>query len=274
MTQATRRRLDLEMVRRGLVPSRHLAQEAIAAGTVLVGGAVATKASRLVHPSEALELTRPSSPFVSRGGFKLAAALDYFAIDPSGAMALDAGASTGGFTDCMLQRGARRVVAVDVGYGQIHERLRADDRISVQERTNIRNYVTDEAPFDLVVADLSFISLALVAPALMRLAGPGAALVVLVKPQFEAGRSEVSRGRGVISDPKLWEQAVSDVAARMAASGAVIMGAMVSPLRGADGNTEFLLYCRAPGNGEGGPGGKEPAQVAREALAQALARLT
>jgi 23S rRNA (cytidine1920-2'-O)/16S rRNA (cytidine1409-2'-O)-methyltransferase len=184
--------------------------------------------------------------FVSRAGEKLAAALDRFGIDPDGVRALDAGASTGGFTDCLLQRGASQVVAVDVGYGQLHERLRADPRVEVHERRNVRELAAGDlgGPFALVVADLSFISLRTVLPNIVALAAPGADLVTLVKPQFEAGREDASRGRGVIRDPAVWRRVLDDVVYAYEARGAAIMGAMVSPITGAEGNVEFLLHAR------------------------------
>jgi 23S rRNA (cytidine1920-2'-O)/16S rRNA (cytidine1409-2'-O)-methyltransferase len=182
---------------------------------------------------------------VSRGGDKLDAALDRFAIDVGGRRALDAGASTGGFTDCLLQRGAAHVVAVDVGRGQLHERLRGDPRVTVLERTNVRHLHLDALggqPFPIVTADLSFISLRTVAPALLDLSAPGAELVLLVKPQFEAGRAEASRGRGVIRDPAVRERAVEEVVAAYETHGAVMMDRMRSPITGADGNVEFLVH--------------------------------
>jgi 23S rRNA (cytidine1920-2'-O)/16S rRNA (cytidine1409-2'-O)-methyltransferase len=215
---------------------------------VLVGGALADKPARLVAPDDPVEVVGPAPRFVGRGGEKLDAALDRFDIVIGGRRALDAGASTGGFTDCLLQRGAARVVAVDVGYGQLHERLRADPRVEVHERTDIRGFRTDE-PFHLVVADLSFISLRTVAPALTGLAAPGADLVVLVKPQFEAGRAEASKGRGVIRDPEVRQQALDGVRSAMEAAGAAMMDAMESPLRGADGNVEFLVHFRVAQDG-------------------------
>ena len=174
-----------------------------------------------------------------------------FAIDVGGLRVLDAGASTGGFTDCCLQRGATAVVAVDVGHGQIHERLRADDRVEVRERVNVRALTAaDVVPAaDVVVADLSFISLRTVASALLSVIVPGGDLVLLVKPQFEAGRAVVSAGRGVVRDPAVRADALEAVSASLEALGATIMGAMVSPLRGADGNVEFLLHASAPGRG-------------------------
>lgn len=185
--------------------------------------------------------------FVSRGGEKLDAALDGFAIDVTGRPALDVGASTGGFTDCLLQRGASRVVAVDVGRGQLHQRLREDPRVTVLERTNVRHLGPGQFSgerFPVVTADLSFISLRTVAPNLAALAAPSADLVVLVKPQFEAGRAEASRGRGVIRDPEVWERVVADVAAAFADEGSDMIGTMRSPLTGADGNVEFLMHLR------------------------------
>ncbi|HET9690690.1 MAG TPA: TlyA family RNA methyltransferase [Acidimicrobiales bacterium] len=250
-----RRRLDAELVRRGLAPTRAQAQALIAAGAVRVGGAYADKPARLVGAGEPVELDGPRPRFVGRGGEKLAAGLDAFGVDPAGVTALDAGASTGGFTDCLLQRGAARVVAVDVGHGQLHERLRADPRVDVRERTNVRSLGPSDlpgAPFALVVADLSFISLTTVAPALTGLAAPGGDLVVLVKPQFEAGRAEVSAGRGVVRDPAVWRRVLAEVGSAWAGQGATMMGVVVSPLRGADGNVEFLAHLRiAPGPGIG-----------------------
>ncbi|HEX6596894.1 MAG TPA: TlyA family RNA methyltransferase, partial [Acidimicrobiales bacterium] len=234
-----RRRLDLELVRRGLAVSRERAQSDIAAGRVLVAGAVADKPARLVAPGEPLELVGPPPRFVSRGGEKLDAALDRFAIPVVGRTALDAGASTGGFTDCLLQRGAASVIALDVGHGHLDLRLRQDRRVTVRERTNVRHLRLDE-PVDLVVADLSFISLRTVATALREAVRPGPAgdLVVLIKPQFEAGRVEVSRGKGVVRDPATWAGAIEGVHTAFAAAGAAMMGLMVSPLLGAEGNVE------------------------------------
>jgi len=254
-----RRRLDLELVRRGLVASREQAQLAVAAGQVLVHGSVADKASRLVDRSEPLTLAGPAPRFVGRGGSKLEAALDRFAIDVTGRRALDAGASTGGFTDCLLQRGAACVVAVDVGRGQLHERLARDPRVYSRERTNIRGLTLAQVggtPFDLVVADLSFISLRTVAPVLLGpLAADGADVVTLVKPQFEAGREEASVGRGVIRDPVVWSQVLIRVLEALTAEGAVMMGLMVSPLTGADGNVEFLAHWRAHDESDHGAAG-------------------
>ena len=254
-----RRRLDLELVRRGLATSREQAQAAVAAGQVLVSGSVAEKPSRLVDPADPLTLAGPPARFVSRGGLKLEAALARFAVDVTGRRALDVGASTGGFTDCLLQRGAASVVAVDVGRGQLHERLARHPRVDSRERTNIRQVTLAQvggSPFDLIVADLSFISLRTVAPVLLGdLSAPGADLVTLVKPQFEAGRRAASAGRGVIRDPAVWSRTLVEVIGAMRDEGAAMMGLMVSPLTGADGNVEFLAYLGAP---EGAADGRRP----------------
>jgi 23S rRNA (cytidine1920-2'-O)/16S rRNA (cytidine1409-2'-O)-methyltransferase len=250
-------------VRRGLAPTRQEAQAAIASGTVLVAGAPATKPARLVAPGEPVVLTRPRPRFVSRGGEKLDAALTRFAVAVAGRHALDAGASTGGFTDCLLQRGAARVYAVDVGHGQLDHALRNDARVTVLERVNART-LTEAAlraadpayePCALVVADLSFISLRTVVPALAGpVAAPDADLVLLVKPQFEAGRAAVSRGKGVVRDPELWLGALTGVTTALHDAGTGIMGAMASPLTGPAGNVEFLVHARkgaaAPGPAE------------------------
>jgi 23S rRNA (cytidine1920-2'-O)/16S rRNA (cytidine1409-2'-O)-methyltransferase len=214
---------------------------------VTVAGAPAAKAARLVAPGEPIQVQGPPPRFVGRGGEKLAGALERFGLPVRGRRALDVGASTGGFSDCLLQHGATEVVALDVGYGQLHERLRADPRVDVRERTNIRHVRPGDLgpPFDVVVADLSFISLRTVLPSVLALAAPQADLVLLVKPQFEAGRAEVSRGRGVVTDPATWRRVLRDVLGALGEGGAAIMGAMVSPLTGADGNVEFLVHATA-----------------------------
>ncbi len=259
----SRRRLDAELVRRGLVTSRQAARDAIDAGRVSVAGAPALKVARMVGPGEPIEVTGDAPKFVSRGGHKLDAALDVFDVDVTGLRALDAGASTGGFTDCLLQRGAAEVIAVDVGYGQIALSLRDDPRVDVRERVNVRHMTADDvaAPVDLVVADLSFISLRTVMPALLALSTPAAQMVLLVKPQFEAGRREVAKGSGVIRDPEVWRRVVGEVldelvavSARTAAGsdgGAVlaVVDVAASPVRGPDGNREFLAHL-----GRGVPG--------------------
>jgi 23S rRNA (cytidine1920-2'-O)/16S rRNA (cytidine1409-2'-O)-methyltransferase len=243
-----RRRLDAELVRRGLVASRTEAQAAVRDGKVALAGRRAEKPSTLVDPGDALELLGPARRFVSRAGEKLDAALDRFAVDPTGRSCLDAGASTGGFTDCLLQRGANHVVAVDVGYGQLAWAIRTDERVTVLERTNVRELTRGHLPYapDLVVADLSFISLTLVVPVLSGVAAEGADLVLLVKPQFEAGPADVGRG-GVVRRPEVWRRALEGVAGACAAVGIAPLGVMASPLRGPAGNVEFPLYGRKGG---------------------------
>ena len=204
---------------------------------------------------------------MSRGGEKLESALDRFGIATAGRRCLDVGASTGGFTDCLLQRGACSVTALDVGHGQLHARLRVDPRVTVVERMNVR-HVSPEVfggCFDLVVGDLSFISLTKVAKQIVELASPGAPLVLLVKPQFEAGRQEANRARGVIKDPAIWLRTLKEVAEAFAGAGGVPRRAIVSPLRGGQGNVEFLLQLVRTGQ----PGADVADHLALDALAEA-----
>lgn len=210
---------------------------------MLVNGAVAEKSARLVAPGDAVVVNGDPPRYVGRGGLKLEHALDEFEIDPTGRDVLDVGASTGGFTDCLLQRGAARVVALDVGHGQLHQRLREDPRVTVIERRNIRDVAEGELPFrpDLVVVDVSFISITKIVGAIVRVAAPAATVVVLVKPQFEAGRVDVARGRGVITDPALHDAAIDAATASLRDVGATVRGVVRSPITGADGNVEFLL---------------------------------
>jgi len=245
-----RRRLDAELVRRGIAGSRTAARALIDEGRVLVAGAPAPKAARQVDPSEPVVVVGEPDQYVGRGARKLEAALDRFELDPCGRRALDAGASTGGFTDVLLQRGAAGVVALDVGHGQLHERLRADTRVRVMERTNLRH--VDPAslgPFDIVVADLSFISLTVVMEQLVQCCAPDGWLVLLVKPQFEAGRREVSRGAGVVRDPEQWRAALKRVLEAASDRGAAAHGVIPSPVRGAEGNVEFLVHLEPARNG-------------------------
>ncbi len=216
-------------------------------------GAPALKPATQVHAGQALVLLAPPRRFVSRGGDKLAHALDHFAIEVAGRRCLDAGVSTGGFTDCLLQAGADTVVAYDVGYGQVHDRLRADPRVEVNERTNVRTLTPDDlrAPRpDLLVADLSFISLTLVVPTLLSLIEPTrrAAAVVLVKPQFEAERAEVGKG-GVVRDPEVWSRCLHRVSTAVEACGWTVVDVTPSPLLGPAGNVEFLLHLE-PGSAD------------------------
>ena len=237
-----RRRLDVELVRRGLAESREAAQALIAAGLVQVANTVASKAARRTAPGEPIELVGPPPRFVSRGGVKLEAALEAFALDVEGGRAIDVGASTGGFTDCLLQRGAEAVTSIDVGYGQLHERLRADPRVSVRERTHIRDCRPEDVGgrVPLVVVDVSFISLSSVLGALLGLLDEGGRIVALVKPQFEAGRAEADRGRGVIRDASVWRRVLIALRSDVEARGAAMMGLMISPITGARGNVEFF----------------------------------
>ncbi len=239
-------RLDAELVRRELARSRENASDLIEARSVLVNGIPATKPATMVDAETSIKLAGKRDDFVSRGGHKLAAALDCFAgVIVDGRRCLDAGASTGGFTDVLLRRHAAHVVAVDVGYGQLAWSLRQDPRVSVLDRTNIR-HLTGELvgePIDLVVADLSFISLTLVLPALAAVSKPGADFVVMVKPQFEVGRERLGAG-GVVRDPALRKAAVIEVADSAYDVGLGTLGIAASPLPGPAGNVEYFLWLR------------------------------
>lgn len=221
----------------------------ILAGKVLVSGAIADNPARQVEASEPLKIAGPKPKYVSRGGFKLEGALQTFDLDVRARHCLDVGASTGGFTDCLLQSGASDVVALDVGHGQLHEKIRADPRVRVLERTNIRHVTKEKlggVPFDIVTVDVSFISLKTIADVITGdLVRPGADIVTLVKPQFEAGKSEVSKGKGVVSGATIWTRVLSDVVDAMSERSAATMGLMLSPLLGAEGNVEFLAWWRA-----------------------------
>jgi 23S rRNA (cytidine1920-2'-O)/16S rRNA (cytidine1409-2'-O)-methyltransferase len=235
-------------VRRHLAPTRSSAQELIRAGRVTVSGAPTDKSARLVDPSESVVVLGEPPRFVGRGGEKLAAALERMGIDVDGRRVLDAGASTGGFVDCLLRYGAESVIAVDVGRGQLHERMAGDPRVIRMDRVNVRDLEPDDVggTVEVLTADLSFISLVTVADALLGLTALGGELVLLVKPQFEGGRKAAARGRGVIRDPLVWKQSLERVMSAYEERGATMMGAMVSPVRGADGNVEFFLHLRAP----------------------------
>jgi 23S rRNA (cytidine1920-2'-O)/16S rRNA (cytidine1409-2'-O)-methyltransferase len=241
----TRVRLDRELVRRGLCPSREVAAEAVRDGLVLVSGSLATKPSRMVSTAEPIELKLPARRWASRGGDKLDPALDCLGVQVAGRRCLDAGASTGGFTHVLLDRGAAEVVAVDVGRGQLDARLRQDPRVRVHDGVNVRSLTAEliGGTVDLTVADLSFISLRLVLPALLAATAPGGDLVLLVKPQFEAGREAVHRG-GVVRDPAAWAGAVRSVAEAAAGHGVGVAGICPSPLPGPAGNVEFFLHLR------------------------------
>lgn len=248
---ASRRRLDAELVRRGLARSREQAATLIAGGRIRVGGRVASKPATAVGGAEPIVVIEPTGEddYVSRGGHKLAGALDAFAaagLGVDGRRCLDAGASTGGFTDVLLRRGAAEVVAVDVGYGQLAWSLRSDPRVVVLDRTNVRDLSPEVVgkPVDLVVADLSFISLRLVLAALAAVTAPAGDFLLMVKPQFEVGRDRVGRG-GVVREPALRAEAVRSVAAAAGEVGLGVAGVTASPLPGPSGNVEYFLWLRA-----------------------------
>lgn len=243
------RRLDVALVEERLAETRARAQALIVGGGVLVNGRAVTKPGAQVCADATLSLAHPPLPYASRGGLKLAAALDRFAVPIEGRVALDVGASTGGFTDVLLKRGAARVYAVDVGYGQLAWSLRQDPRVIVMERTNVRHLqALPEAP-DLVVADVSFISLRLVLPPVENLVAEPADAVLLIKPQFEAGKGKVGR-KGVVRDPAIWREVLLDVLGFAAGRGWRLRGVDLSPITGPAGNVEFLTHLgRGPANG-------------------------
>ncbi len=249
-----RQRLDVLMVERGLVATRERARALILAGRARVDGRVVTKAGSPVSPDADLALAEPDHPYVGRGGVKLAHALATFGIPASGRLALDIGASTGGFTDALLQRGAARVIAVDVGHGQLDWRLRNDPRVLVLERLNARALVAEMLPaglrrVDIVTVDVAFISVTQILPVVPPLLNPGADVVVLVKPQFEAGRAEVGKG-GVVRDPLIHTRVVDEISAFADRVGLHCAARTPSPITGSEGNREFLLHLR---RGAGSP---------------------
>ncbi|AYG83745.1 16S/23S rRNA (cytidine-2'-O)-methyltransferase TlyA [Streptomyces hundungensis] len=264
MAGVARRRLDAELVRRKLARSREHAAQLIAAGRVSVGRTVATKSATQVETAAAIVVVDDDSDpdYVSRGGHKLAGAFEAFVprgLKVEGRRALDAGASTGGFTDVLLRAGAAHVVAVDVGYGQLAWSLQSDERVTVKDRTNVRELTLDDldgASADLVVGDLSFIALGLVLPALVRCSAPDADLVLMVKPQFEIGKDRLGSG-GVVRSPELRAETVRTVAAQAAALGLGVVGVTASPLPGPSGNVEYFLWLRA------GAPALDPADVER-----------
>jgi 23S rRNA (cytidine1920-2'-O)/16S rRNA (cytidine1409-2'-O)-methyltransferase len=245
MASTPRTRLDVRLVTDGLAASRERARALILAGRVRVAGDVVSKAGASVPADAPVDVVAPDFPWVGRGGVKLAHALDNFHIDVTGREALDIGASTGGFTDVLLQRGARRVVALDVGHGQLDWRLREDPRVVVLERRNARQLERAWLPAaaGVVTIDVSFISLRLILPALPAVLAPAADIVALVKPQFEAGRDEVGRG-GLVKDPAIHEAVLARVTASAASVGLARVAMTPSPITGATGNREFLLHLR------------------------------
>jgi 23S rRNA (cytidine1920-2'-O)/16S rRNA (cytidine1409-2'-O)-methyltransferase len=240
----TRVRLDLLLVERGLAPSRERARALLLAGHVRVGGHPVTKAGTLVDPATEIDLATPDHPYVGRGGLKLAHALDAFDIVVEGREALDIGASTGGFTDVLLRRGARRVVALDVGHGQLDWKLRNDPRVVVIEHFNARQLTTADLPsaVDVVVVDVSFISLRHILPVIPPLIQPGADVLLLVKPQFEAGRGEAPKG--IVREASVRERVVRDIVAAGAEVGLAHVATTASPITGQEGNVEFLVHLR------------------------------
>ncbi|RLA85552.1 MAG: TlyA family rRNA (cytidine-2'-O)-methyltransferase [Deltaproteobacteria bacterium] len=241
-------RLDKLMVQRGLVPSREKAQAIIMAGMVRVDGQPARKPGQMVKEDVTIEVLGDPIPYVSRGGMKLEAALDRFSVPVRGKVCMDVGASTGGFTDCLLQRGAERVYAVDVGWGQLHWKLRRDPRVVVLERRNIRYLPKEEIPeeIDLATIDTSFISLKLVIPAVLKFLKDRAEILALIKPQFEVGKGEVERG-GVVRDPQKHRRVIREIWEFVRSLGLSPQGVMESPLLGPKGNKEFFIYIKKDG---------------------------
>lgn len=238
-------RLDVLLVERGLVASRERARAVILAGHVRVDGQVVSKAGTAVPAGAAVELSTPDHPYVGRGGLKLAHALDVFGIPVAGRRGLDIGASTGGFTDVMLQRGARDVIALDVGHNQLDWRIRTDPRVHVREGVNARSLSASDVPHavDLVTIDVSFISLRHILPSVPGVLAPGGDVVALVKPQFEAGRDDVGKG-GIVSDPAIHEAVLQRVTLEAEAFGFTRVAMTASPITGATGNREFFLHLR------------------------------
>ena len=244
----TKQRLDILMVKRGLAPSPEMARALIMAGQVVVGEHTIDKAGHQVNGEAEIRIKGELQPYVSRGGLKLRKALDEFKVDVNGLVAIDVGSSTGGFTDCLLQAGAARVFAVDVGYGQLAWKLQLDPRVVRMEKTNIRHLQPaqlGESP-DMAVIDASFIPLAKVLPATVGLVKPGGRIIALIKPQFEAGRGEVGKG-GIVRDPAVHERVVAGVSQTAREMGLIVAGVCESPITGADGNREFLILLELPG---------------------------
>jgi 23S rRNA (cytidine1920-2'-O)/16S rRNA (cytidine1409-2'-O)-methyltransferase len=256
----SRVRLDVLLAERALAESRERAQALILAGRVTVNGQPALKAGQLVAPDVALDV-RQSEPYVSRGGYKLAHALDTFGLDVSGLVAVDIGASTGGFTDVLLQRGARRVYAVDVGRGQLHWRLQGDPRVVVLDRTNARHLTLLPEQPGVATVDVSFISLRLIIPPLRRLLAPRSFMIVLIKPQFEAGPRQVGRG-GIVRSAEVHRSVLTSLAEWFQEQGLPLAGLVASPIRGAAGNREFLAWLS-----EDAPEGAGQDQLIERALA-------
>lgn len=265
--ESTPTRLDSLLLSAGYYRSRDEARRGILAGEVVIegqGGRV-TPGMRVSDPGK-IRVTRKTTAFVSRGGEKLSAALDAWSLDVSGVLALDVGASTGGFTDCLMQRGAEHVVALDVGYGQLDWKLRQDPRVTVLERTNARHLDPETLPYapDLIVVDVSFISLRLVIPPLLAALSPRGIIIVLVKPQFEAGKGRVGKG-GVVRDPQVHLEVLRDLVGWLRSAGIAVKGIVRSPLKGPAGNIEFLMLLEP---GEGWPEDGELERIVEEAWSE------
>ena len=254
-------RLDQLVFDRGFTESRERAKTTIMSGLVYVNGQKADKPGMPVDPEAKLEVRGEALPFVSRGGFKLDKALKVFPVDPAGKLCIDCGASTGGFTDVLLQHGARKVYSVDVGYGQLAWKLRTDERVVNLERTNLRYVTHEQIPeeLDLAVMDVSFISIRLVLPAVKELLKPGADYICLIKPQFEAGREEVGK-KGVVRDPAVHEQVVRGILEFVPSIGFTVMGLDFSPIKGPEGNIEYICHLK---NGTYPPGEIDVSAVVR-----------
>lgn len=246
-------RLDRLLVERGLLQARERARALIMSGAVLVDETIVDKAGTQVSTDSKIRIKGDDNPYVSRGGLKLKGALEEFGIDAKGSVVLDVGVSTGGFTDCLLQEGAKKVYAVDVGYGQLAWKLRTDERVVLFERENIRYFSGDgiDDEIDLATIDVSFISLKLVLPAAVNLIKKGAIILALIKPQFEAGKANVGK-KGVVRDPEVHERVVDDIIAFSREIGCRIEGTCESPIKGPAGNREFFLYARNEGSGSAG----------------------
>jgi 23S rRNA (cytidine1920-2'-O)/16S rRNA (cytidine1409-2'-O)-methyltransferase len=240
-----KKRLDLLLVQRGMADSREKAKALIMAGEVDVDGLKADKPGHLFSASSNISIKKVSLSYVSRGGFKLEAALDHFLIDVEGLTLLDIGASTGGFTDCLLKRGAQKVIAADVGYGQIHWKLRQDPRVKILEKTNVRHLKPKDLEEDIngAVIDVSFISLRLVIPPVSKLLLDNSFIIALIKPQFEAGRRQVGKG-GVVRDPSIHKEVIDGLSSFFEGQGWNVVGCLPSPILGPKGNQEFLSYMK------------------------------
>ena len=256
-----KKRLDQLVFERGFTESRERAKTTVMSGLVYVNGQKADKPGMPVDPEAKLEVRGDALPFVSRGGYKLDKALKVFPVDPTGKVCIDCGASTGGFTDVLLQHGAAKVYSVDVGYGQLAWKLRSDERVVNLERTNLRYITKDQIPeeLDLAVMDVSFISIRLVLPAVKELLKPGADYICLIKPQFEAGREEVGK-KGVVRDPAVHEEVVRGILDFAPSIGFSVMGLDFSPIRGPEGNIEYICWLK---NGEYDAEPVDPAAVVK-----------